>query len=82
MKITTWNINGYRAVMKKGFADWLRQDDSEIICLQEVKARPDQIEAAGRTWDGYETYWNPAVRPGYSGVAVFTRTAPLEVGFG
>lgn len=82
MRITTWNINGYRAVLKKGFSDWVRQDGSDLICLQEVKARPEQIEEIYRSWDGYSEYWNPAERPGYSGVAVFTRFQPLEVGFG
>ena len=82
MKITTWNINGYRAVLKKGFGDWVRQDGSDVICLQEVKARPDQIEEMYRSWDGYSSYWNPAERPGYSGVAIFTRVPPLEIGFG
>lgn len=82
MKITTWNINGYRAVLKKGFGDWLRQDGSDLICLQEIKARPDQIEEIYRTWDGYSEYWNPAERAGYSGVAVFSRTKPLEIGYG
>ncbi len=82
MKITTWNVNGYRAVLKKGFADWLRQDVSDVICLQEIKARPEQIEEIYRTWDGYTAFWNPAERPGYSGVALFTRVPPLETGFG
>ncbi|MHB8193708.1 MAG: exodeoxyribonuclease III [Bellilinea sp.] len=82
LKITTWNVNGYRAVLKKGFDSWIRQDQSDVICLQEVKTRPDQVDEVFRSWDGYDAYWNPAERPGYSGVAVFTRTHPLEIGYG
>lgn len=82
LKITSWNVNGYRAVLKKGFDSWIRQDQSDVVCLQEVKTRPDQVEEVFRSWDGYSAYWNPAERPGYSGVAVFTRTQPLEIGYG
>lgn len=82
MKITTWNVNGYRAVLKKGFGDWLQQDMSDVICLQEIKSRPDQVEEVYRSWESYTSYWNPAQRPGYSGVAVFSRTTPLDFGFG
>jgi len=82
MRITTWNVNGYRAIQKKGFGDWIGQDNSDVVCLQEIKARPEQIEEGFRNWDGYQAYWNPAHRPGYSGVAVFTRIEPLQVGYG
>lgn len=82
LKITTWNVNGYRAVLKKGFDQWFRQDESDVVCLQEIKTRPEQVEEMFRAWDGYEAIWNPAERPGYSGVAVFTRVEPLDVGFG
>ena len=82
LKISTWNVNGYRAVLKKGFDTWLQQDNSDVICLQEVKARPEQVEEGFRSWDGYTPFWNPAERSGYSGVAVFTRINPLEVGYG
>jgi len=82
MKITTWNVNGYRAVLKKGFSDWLKQDGSDVVCLQEVKSRPEQVEEVYRSWDGYTSYWNSAQRPGYSGVAVFSRIQPVESGFG
>ena len=82
LSITTWNVNGYRAVLKKGFDRWVEEHQSDIICLQEIKARPEQIEEGFRNWGGYTAYWNPASRPGYSGVAVFTRAIPLETGFG
>lgn len=82
LKITTWNVNGYRAVLKKGFGAWLNQDSSDVVCLQEIKTRPEQVDELARSWDGYEAFWNPAERPGYSGVAVFTRKKPLDMGFG
>lgn len=82
LKITTWNVNGYRAVIKKGFEHWFRQDESDLVCLQEIKTRPEQVEDLFRSWDGYEAYWNPAERPGYSGVAVFARNRPLDYGYG
>jgi exodeoxyribonuclease III len=82
MKITTWNVNGLRAVIKKGAFSWLSSHSADIICLQEVKARPEQIPDADRELPGYISYWNPAVRPGYSGVAVYSRELPLDVEFG
>lgn len=82
LKISTWNVNGYRAVLKKGFADWIRQDEADVVCLQEIKTRPDQVDDVFRSWDGYHAYWNPAERPGYSGVAVFSRNEPMEIGYG
>ncbi len=82
MKITTWNVNGFRAALKKGLADWVKQDDPDVLCLQEVKARPEQIPDTERLIDGYDLFWNPAERAGYSGVATYTRRAPLEWGFG
>jgi exodeoxyribonuclease-3 len=83
MKIITWNVNGLRAAMKKGSVAWMRAQNPDVICLQEIKSRPDQL-----TFDdhqqflGYQPYWNPAERPGYSGVATFTRESVLETTFG
>jgi exodeoxyribonuclease III len=82
MKITTWNINGLRAGLKKGAFTWLASYKPDVICFQEIKARPEQIPDAERELPGYISYWNPAVRPGYSGVAVYSRILPLEVAFG
>jgi exodeoxyribonuclease-3 len=79
MKITTWNVNGIRAVMKKGAFDWVRAYAPDVLCMQEVKARYEQLDALERELQGYACHWNPAVRPGYSGVATYTRCQPLEV---
>lgn len=83
MKIITWNVNGLRAAMKKGAMAWIRAQDPDVICLQEIKSRPDQLapDYQGQL-SGYQTFWNPAERPGYSGVATFTRENPLESIFG
>jgi exodeoxyribonuclease-3 len=78
MRIVSWNVNGIRSVLGKGFRDFMAAADADVICLQETKARPDQVVAVD--WpDGYERFWNPAARPGYAGTAVFTRIPPVEV---
>ena len=82
MKITTWNVNGIRAVMRKGFTGWIEQLDVDVLCLQEVKARPEQVDGLGLIMPDSQVYWNPAERPGYSGVATFCKQAPLSVQMG
>ncbi|HOE68989.1 MAG TPA: exodeoxyribonuclease III [Candidatus Omnitrophota bacterium] len=84
MKILSWNVNGIRAVQKKGFLEWLRREKPDILGVQETKAKPEQLDIFLMHPEGYHTYWNSAVRPGYSGVALFTRERPLKVtnGFG
>jgi exodeoxyribonuclease-3 len=82
LKITTWNVNGYRAVLKKGFLQWVSDYQPDILCLQEIKARPDQIEEEFKKIDGYQAIWNPAERPGYSGVLTFTKIEPQQVSLG
>ena len=79
MKFVSWNVNGLRAVMKKGFMDTFAAIDADIFCLQETKLQEGQI-----TMDlpGYEQYWNYADRKGYSGTAIFTRIAPLSASYG
>ncbi len=79
IRIVTWNVNGIRAVHKKGFLDWLRKESPDILGIQEIKAQESQIPPELLKLEGYTSYWNPAVRPGYSGVAVFTKTPPLSV---
>jgi exodeoxyribonuclease-3 len=79
MRITSWNVNGLRAVMKKGFADSLHALQSDIVCLQETKAQDDQVVAALEGVEGYHVYSNSAVRKGYSGVAILAREQPLAV---
>lgn len=82
MKITTWNVNGIRAAQRKGSIQEAWKLNSDIYCLQEMKARPEQLSEVERTLPGYSCLWNPAEKAGYSGVAVYTRGEPLEVVFG
>ena len=78
MKLLSWNVNGIRAVLKKGFTDFILGEQPDILCLQETKARPEQVELPLEL-GAYKTYWNSADKPGYSGTAIFTRIPPLEV---
>ena len=79
MKLISWNVNGLRACMKKGFEDFFKEVDADIFCVQETKLQEGQIDFCPK---GYECYWNYAERKGYSGTAVFTKKKPLEVIFG
>lgn len=80
MKIYSWNVNGIRAVMKKGDLErFLKQHDPDILCLQETKASKDQVEI---DLPQYEEYWNSAEKKGYSGTAIFTKHSPLDVIYG
>ena len=76
MRLVTWNVNGLRACLGKGFLDFAARVDADVICLQETKLQPHQIELE---LPGYALYWNSAEKKGYSGTAVFTRVEPLEV---
>ena len=76
MKLVTWNVNGLRACLNKGFLDFFHSVDADVVCLQETKLQPHQIELE---LPGYELYWNSAEKKGYSGTAVFTRIKPLSV---
>lgn len=78
MKLLSWNVNGLRAVLGKGFGEFMTAEMPDIMCLQETKARPEQVPLPLEL-GGYHGYWNSATKPGYSGVAVFTREKPLEV---
>lgn len=85
MKIITWNVNGLRAVLRKGAMQWVIDQEPDFICLQEIKARPDQLtEDDHRLFDGYKPFYNPAERPGYSGVVTFSRHEldEVQLGFG
>ncbi|MCK4863303.1 MAG: exodeoxyribonuclease III [Dehalococcoidales bacterium] len=79
MKLLSWNVNGIRAIKGKGFLDWFYKESPDIICLQETKARPEQLDADLIEPPGYHTYWNYGERKGYSGVAVFTKEEPIGV---
>jgi exodeoxyribonuclease-3 len=76
MRLVTWNVNGFRAVLKKGFQSFFEEIQADIFCLQETKIQSDQVEVF---FEGYEAYWNSAEKKGYSGTAVFTRIKPLQV---
>lgn len=82
MKITTWNVNGIRAALGKGLSTWIESEKADILCLQEIKAKPEQLTDEQRNFPGYQVSWNPAVRPGYSGVATFQRGDRDEVRLG
>ena len=79
MKLISWNVNGVRAVVKKGFLDWLDQEQPDILCLQETKAHVDQLTSEILTDHGYHTFWHSGERRGYSGVATFCKEEPLYV---
>lgn len=80
MKITTWNVNGLRAALDKGVSDWWRGENPDILCLQEIKAKPEQLsEGQLALLDGTPIIWNPAERKGYSGVATLAKPEPLNV---
>lgn len=79
MKIISWNVNGLRAVLNKGFMDFFKQIDADIFCVQETKMQEGQIELI---LEGYYQYWNSAVKKGYSGTAIFTKKKPLSVSYG
>lgn len=78
-RILSWNVNGIRAVAKKGFLEWLERESPDMLCLQETKASPDQLTEELLAPAGYRTYWASAQKKGYSGVAVYTREEPREV---
>lgn len=83
LKIISWNVNGIRAVQKKGFLDWMQKESPDILCLQETKAEKEQLDMALLNPDGYTTFWNSSKgRKGYSGTAIFTKHAPLKISYG
>ncbi len=82
MRIITYNINGIRAAMNKGLADWVKAADPDVLCLQEIKATPDQVNTAVFEDMGYHLYWYPAQKKGYSGVAIFSKEKAQHVEYG
>ena len=82
MKLFSWNVNGIRAAQKKGLLDWIQSEKPDVLCLQETKAHPDQLDEELREPTGYHTYWASAEKKGYSGVALFSRKEPLSVQIG
>ena len=76
MKLYSWNVNGIRAAEKKGFLNWLDEVQPDILCLQETKAKIDQLGSSLIEDHGYHTFWHSAIKPGYSGVATFSKEKP------
>ena len=79
MKLISWNVNGIRACLNKGFSEFFKEADADIFCLQETKCQPEQIELE---FEGYTSYWNSAEKKGYSGTAIFTKKKPIKVTYG
>jgi exodeoxyribonuclease-3 len=79
VRLVSWNVNGIRAVLGKGFGDFLAKARADVVCLQETKARREQVEEG---FNGYHVHWNAAQRPGYAGTATLTRSEPVSVTHG
>lgn len=82
MKFSSWNVNGIRAAMPRGLGDYLAASEADHICLQEVKALPEQVDLSGLASRRYHAFWNPAEKKGYSGVLTLTKHRPLAHGSG
>lgn len=82
MKLISWNVNGIRAAQRGGFLKWFDQQKADMICLQEIKATPDQLDGSLLAPFGYHTVFNPAKKAGYAGTALYTREEPIEVRLG
>lgn len=79
MKLISWNVNGIRACLNKGFLEFFNLIDADIFCIQETKCQPEQIELE---FENYQSYWNSAEKKGYSGTAIFTKKNPINVTYG
>ena len=79
MKLISWNVNGIRAAITKGFNDFFEEEEADIFCIQETKMQPGQADI---NFEGYKQYWNSALKKGYLGTAIFTKKEPLNVSYG
>jgi len=79
IRLLSWNVNGIRAIYKKGFLDWFKKDNPDILCLQETKAHPDQLTDELKNVEGYESHFSWAEKKGYSGVVTYTKLKPVKV---
>ena len=79
MKLISWNVNGLRAVLKKGFEEFFYDIDADVFCIQETKMQEGQVEIE---FDGYYQFWNSAIKKGYSGTAIFTKKKPINAMYG
>lgn len=82
MKLISWNLNGIRAAHKGGFLDWFANEKADIICVQEIKAKREQLEQSLVNPHNYHSFWHSAEKPGYSGVALFSKVEPHELTYG
>ncbi len=83
IRLYSWNVNGIRAVHKKGFVDWVLKENPDILCLQETKAHPDQLTKELISINGYQSFFSSSkVKKGYSGVAVYSKLNPVDVKYG
>src|ERR1700712_5991150 len=82
MRIISYNVNGIRSAIKKGFIEWLASNPADIICLQEIKAQQGDVDIAAIGLSGYESYWFSAQKKGYSGVAILTKITPDNLVYG
>jgi len=80
IKLISWNVNGIRAVLKKGFAEFIDEEKPDIMCIQETKAHPDQVDEIMHDYEHH--YWNSAEKKGYSGTAIFSKIKPISVLYG
>jgi len=80
MKIISWNVNGVRACIRNGFMKFLKAESPDVICLQEIKAHPEQVDEDLSSYEHH--FWNSAERKGYSGTAIFSRIKPISVKYG
>ncbi len=76
MKLISWNVNGIRACLEKGFKEFFQKIDADIFCIQETKCQPEQVDLE---FEGYKSYWNSAQKKGYSGTAIFTKIKPTSI---
>ena len=81
-KMISWNVNGIRAVAKKGFLEWFKDDNPDILCLQETKAWEEQLDESLTNVEGYHSYFSQAYKKGYSGTVIYTKEKPIEVKHG
>lgn len=79
MKLISWNVNGIRACVNKGFREFFEEADADIFCIQETKCQPGQVDI---NFEGYKSYWNSAEKKGYSGTAIFSKIEPINVSYG
>mgnify|MGYP003950773949 CR=1 FL=1 len=82
MKLVSWNVNGLRAAYNKGFLDWFQKEKADVVCLQEIKVKQEQLDLFQLNPMGYHSYWHSAEKPGYSGVAIYSKKEPLSVKYG